>query len=180
MIAVGCVIHIDPAGLRQIQMPGVQLIPVAAAGHPLARAAGASPDLREHLQLVLSEQLTAEGRDYSVLSLKTWRIGDMAARHQLILAGVGWGGLPEPMVRSDIETGKLVRLELGDWRGGEYPLHVMHKVDTPPGPAGRWLIERLVALSAGSRGHTVAEAAAPADVKRHRHAPRRIARLPSR
>jgi DNA-binding transcriptional LysR family regulator len=175
-IGVGCVIHIDPAGLRQIQMPGVQLIPVAAAGHPLALAAGASPDLREHLHLVLSEQLAAEGREYSVLSLKTWRIGDMAARYQLILAGVGWGGLPEPMVRSDIETGKLVRLDLGDWRGGEYPLHVMHKVDTPPGPAGRWLIERLLASSAGAGAHTVPEAAAPTNVKSRRRASRRVAR----
>ena len=38
-------------------------------------------------------------------------------------------------------------LPLRDWRGGEYPMHVFHKSDTPPGPAGRWLIERLVTLS---------------------------------
>jgi hypothetical protein len=34
-----------------------------------------------------------------------------------------------------------------DWRGGEYTIQGIHKTDTPPGPAGRWLIERLVTLS---------------------------------
>jgi hypothetical protein len=48
------------------------------------------------------------------------------------------------MVRADIEAGRLVRLDLRDWRGGLYMMQVVHKTETPPGPAGRWLIERLV------------------------------------
>jgi DNA-binding transcriptional LysR family regulator len=51
--------------------------------------------------------------------------------------------MPEPMVRADIEAGRLVELELPDYRGGDYPLQVVHRIETPPGPAGRWLIERL-------------------------------------
>jgi DNA-binding transcriptional LysR family regulator len=56
--------------------------------------------------------------------------------------------MTEPMVRADIEAGRLVRLNLRDWRGGEYLTQVVHRADAPPGPAGRWLIERLVTLSA--------------------------------
>ena len=55
--------------------------------------------------------------------------------------------MPEPMVRADIESGRLVRLDLRDWRGGEYSMQVVHKIESPPGPAGRWLIERLVLAS---------------------------------
>jgi hypothetical protein len=55
--------------------------------------------------------------------------------------------MPEPAVRDDIAAGRLVQLNLRNWRGGEYNLQAVHKVDTPPGPAGRWLIERLVTLS---------------------------------
>ena len=62
--------------------------------------------------------------------------------------------MPEPIVRADIESGRLVRLNLPSWRGGEYMLQIIHKTDTPPGPAGRWLIEKLVTLS---------DAATPAD-----------------
>jgi len=84
-----------------------------------------------------------------VVSLTSWRIGDLTLKHKLLVAGIGWGGMPEPMVRADIEAGRLVRLNLRDWRGGEYLMQVVHKTDTPPGPAGRWLIERLVTLSDG-------------------------------
>jgi DNA-binding transcriptional LysR family regulator len=75
------------------------------------------------------------------------RHGLQARRHKLLLAGLGWCGMPEPLVRPDINAGRLVRLNLRDWRGGLYNLKAVHKIDTPPGPAGRWLIERLATLS---------------------------------
>lgn len=81
------------------------------------------------------------------MSLNSWRIGDLAVKHALLLAGLGWGGMPEPSVRADIAAGRLVKLDLRNWRGGEYGLVVVHKIDTPPGPAGRWLIDRLATLT---------------------------------
>jgi DNA-binding transcriptional LysR family regulator len=181
-IGVGGLLHMDGTGLRRIQIGGVTFIPVAAAGHPLALAGDASPERAlDHLQLVLSDRPAAEGRDQGVVSLATWRVGDLALKHELLLSGIGWGGMPEPMVRADIESGRLVRLDLPDWRGGEYQMQVVHKIETPPGPAGRWLIERLVTLSAEAQTHIVPEAARPTNVKRHRikgdrQAPRRATR----
>jgi DNA-binding transcriptional LysR family regulator len=150
-IGVGSAMHMDMTGLRRIDIAGVQLIPVAAPSHPLAQSSRAArgAEARDFIQLVLSEQPAVEGRDFGVVSLNTWRIGDQAARHKLLLAGLGWGSMPEPVVRADIAAGRLMRLKLPDWRGGEYTLHAIHKTDTPPGPAGRWLIERLVALADG-------------------------------
>jgi DNA-binding transcriptional LysR family regulator len=147
-IGVGSLLHMDMTGFRRVDIESVQIIPVAAPSHPLAEASEAAPlQASDFVQLVLSEQPAAESRDFGVVSLNTWRIGDLAAKHKLLLAGLGWGGMPEPIVRVDIKIGKLVRLNLPDWRGGEYTMQALHKVDTPPGPAGRWLIERLVALS---------------------------------
>jgi DNA-binding transcriptional LysR family regulator len=149
-IGVGSQLHMDMTGFRRIDIKGVRVIPVAAPGHPLAQAGGADRlQARDFVQLVLSEQPAGTSRDFGVVSLNTWRIGDQAARYKLLLAGLGWGGMPEPIVRGDIEAGRLVRLNLPDWRGGEYTLLAIHKTDTPPGPAGRWLIERLVTLSDG-------------------------------
>jgi len=147
-IGVGSMVHMDMTGFRHVGIEGVQLIPVAAPIHPLAHANEAAPlEAHDFVQLVLSSQPAAEGRDYGVVSLNTWRIGDHAAKHRLLLAGLGWGGMPEPAVRVDIESGRLVRLNLRNWRGGEYSMQAIHKIDTPPGPAGRWLIERLVTLT---------------------------------
>jgi DNA-binding transcriptional LysR family regulator len=147
-IGVGSLIHMNSAGLQVVQIGAVRLIPVAAPSHPLALAGEPLRSrAREHLQLVLSDQREAEGRDYGVVSLANWRLGDLTLKHKLLLGGIGWGGMPEPMVRADLESGRLVRLELPDWRGGEYAMQVAHKVETPPGPAGRWLIQRLVLSS---------------------------------
>ena len=169
--------HMDSMGLRRIEIGGVTLIPVAASSHPLARAGDkCTARALDHVQLVLSDRPAGEGRDHGVVSLATWRVGDLTLKHKLLLIGLGWGGMPEPMVRADIESGRLVQLDLPDWRGGVYPMQVAHKIETPPGPAGRWLIERLVALSSKTGTHIVPEAAKPTNVKRHRQATRRAVR----
>jgi DNA-binding transcriptional LysR family regulator len=171
-IGVGSELHIDMTGFRRTQIEGVRLIPVAASSHPLANASEAAPpQARDFVQLVLSEQPATGSQDFGVLSLNTWRIGDLSARHKLLLAGIGWSGMPEPIVRADIESGRLVRLNLPDWRGGEYAMQAMHKTDTPPGPAGRWLIERLATLSDGVEAPTQ-EIAGPINGKGRRQSPR--------
>ena len=148
-IGVGGVLHMEGHGLTQIPLDSPRLIPVAAAGHPLAKAGrtglGAT---REHLQLVLSEHDPGNRRDFGVVGAKVWRVGDLASKLALLRSGLGWGGMPEPMVRADIAAGRLVHLDLLDWRGGEYPMQVVHRGDSPPGPAGHWLIAQLVEQAA--------------------------------
>jgi DNA-binding transcriptional LysR family regulator len=141
-------------GLERQQMGAVKLLPVAAPEHPLARFAGAVPSMeaRKHLQLVLTDrsQLTA-GREFAVLALKTWRLADLAAKHALLLAGLGWGSMPEAMVEDDLAAGRLVRLNLDAWDNVVYPLQVVHKLTAPLGPASAWLVERLKAVLAQPR-----------------------------
>jgi DNA-binding transcriptional LysR family regulator len=147
-IGVGNQLHMGMTGFRQTDIAAIRMIPVAAPTHPLARASAAAPrEASDYIQLILSERPAADGRDFGVVSLNSWRIGDLAVKHALLLAGLGWGGMPEPTVRADIAAGRLVRLDLRNWRGGEYGLVVVHKIDTPPGPAGRWLIDRLATLT---------------------------------
>jgi DNA-binding transcriptional LysR family regulator len=131
--------------LVTLPLKGVKLIPVAAPGHPLAAPGNHEiGSLRDHIQLVLTDRSPlTEGQDFGVLSEKTWRLADLGAKYGLLLAGVGWGNMPEEMIREDLETGRLVALNLPDWKGGIYPLQIIYPSHTPPGPAGRWLIERF-------------------------------------
>ncbi|HEY1561320.1 MAG TPA: LysR family transcriptional regulator [Caulobacteraceae bacterium] len=141
-IGVGSPLHMDVTGLRLLAFSGVPLVAVAAPNHPLAMAGVSPARALDHVQLVLMDQ-RAEGRDLGVVSQAVWRVGDLNLKLQMILRGIGWGGMPEPMVRADIEAGRLVLLDLDDYRAGEYMLRVAYKIETPPGPAGRWLIDRL-------------------------------------
>jgi len=78
-----------------------------------------------------------------VLAEPTLPLADLGSKHALLLAGVGWGSMPERMVREDLAAGRLVRLAIDAWDDALYPLQSLHRTDTPPGPAARWLVERL-------------------------------------
>jgi len=54
------------------------------------------------------------------------------------------------MVREDIEAGRLVRLDIPEYKGDSYRLQAIYRTDTPPGPAGSWLISRFEAQAAGT------------------------------
>ena len=119
------------------------LIPVAAPTHPLAtdRTVGAA---RRHVQLVLTDRSTlTAGQDFGVLADQTWRLGDLGAKHALLLAGIGWGSMPAAMVRADLEAGRLIELDLPDWTDVTATTHLVYASATPPGPAGRWLMQRF-------------------------------------
>jgi DNA-binding transcriptional LysR family regulator len=132
-------------GIEHIAIGSVDLIPVAAPDHPLALAGRNAPGAaRDHIQLVLTDRSTlTQGREFAVVSNRTWRLADLGSKHVLLREGIGWGNMPEPMVREDLETGRLVRLDMPDFTGGPYKLEAIHRTDTPPGPAASWLIARL-------------------------------------
>ena len=138
-------LHVDVAGLEHIAIGGVRLVPVAAPFHPLARLRTLTPGAaRNHIQLVLTDRSKlTEGQDFGVFSMKTWRLADLGAKHALLLAGVGWGNMPAPMVQGDLDAGRLIRLALPEWSEDTYPLKILYRTDAPPGPAAQWLIERF-------------------------------------
>lgn len=139
------------AGINRIAVGSVELIPVAASDHPLARAGENPPGAgRDHVQLVLTDRSPlTQGREFAVLGTRTWRLADLGSKHMLLREGIGWGNMPIPMIQEDLENGRLVRLNMPDAKGGAYSLEAIYRTDTPPGPAGRWLIERFRAQAEG-------------------------------
>lgn len=128
----------------------VTMMPVAAPTHPMALMGRIPPgEGRHHVQLVLSDRSTfTDGRDFSVLGDRTWRLADLGAKHSLLREGIGWGNMPVPMIEADLATGALVRLEMPDHRGGIYRFASVWRRDTPPGPAASWLRQQFIALGA--------------------------------
>lgn len=137
----GPVIRENPALERQA-VGEVDLIPVAAPTHPLARRGVASGESRRHLQLVLTDRSPlTEGLEFSVLSPLTWRLGDLGAKHSLLKEGLGWGNMPRGMVAGDLASGALVELDLPEKPGAQYRLSALWRRDTRLGPAASWLVD---------------------------------------
>lgn len=124
------------------------LVPVAAPDHPLGRMKRIAPGAgKDYIQLVLSDRSGfTTGRDFGVVSPKTWRLADLGAKLALLREGIGWGNMPLPMVAGDLAAGTLVRLSMPDTPGGTYRFSVIWRRDCPPGPAAQWLLEQFVAL----------------------------------
>ena len=148
----GCAVGVSSAlvnaldGIDQRPLGGVRMIPVAAPGHPLGARRDAVPivELRDHVQLVLTDRSDlTKGRDFAVFAAETWRLGDLGAKHDLLLAGLGWGSMPDAMVEDDLAAGRLRRIEIAGLAPVEYRLFGIHRSDSPPGPAGRWFLDRL-------------------------------------
>lgn len=127
----------------------VTMLIVTAPGHALAQIEGQIPAsvLREHMQLVLTDrsQLT-KGKDFGVLGLRNWRLGDLSSKHALLRGGLGWGSMPQAMIAEDLASGRLVQLDIADGKAFQYPLYVIHRSDEEPGPAGKWLMQQILAL----------------------------------
>jgi DNA-binding transcriptional LysR family regulator len=145
MIGVGGgLLDIEP-DLELLHMGEVEMIPVAAPHHPLARGPVAPGAARHHRQLILTVRTPfSEGPDAGIFSTGAWRLADLGAKHALLLGGIGWGNMPEPNVAADLAAGRLVRLELPEARGGAYTFHAMYRTDQPPGPAALWLVQRFI------------------------------------
>jgi DNA-binding transcriptional LysR family regulator len=134
----------------------VRLVIVVAPTHPLAAHPSPIPAsvLAQHTQLVLTDRSKfTTGREFGVMSPRTWRLADLGAKHAFLRAGLGWGGMPFGAVETDIASGALVQIAVEGalLEGHVMPMSAAYRTDMPPGPAGRWLIDRLKRGAADDR-----------------------------
>lgn len=123
----------------------------AARGAPRARgsrsAASRVPPalLRAHPQIVLRDSALGEASpSLNVLAGGVrWSVTDIAAKKELILAGMGWGGLPEHVVAPELASGELVALDVPEFEAETMELLVMRRRDRALGVVAGVLWEEL-------------------------------------
>jgi DNA-binding transcriptional LysR family regulator len=135
------------------RLVGVRMVMVASPDHPLAKQDRplSSCNLADHVQLVLTDRTDlSRGQEFGVFSPRTWRLADLGAKHAFLRAGLGWGGMPAAMVERDLKEGTLIEITLEDAPadGIILPMAAAFRADSPPGPAGRWFIDKMKVLTA--------------------------------
>ena len=131
-------------GLTAVELPLLRASLVARADHPLARGKHTERDLKSHLLL------TVRGSDprldlstAGIEARSTVLLNDFAAKRAAILAGIGYGWLPDGMIARELARGRLERIR---WtRPSTHAFHPRLYHRGQPGPAARQLIAALSA-----------------------------------
>lgn len=127
----------------------VRIVPVVHRDHPLADVSGPVPErlLKKYAQVVLRD--SARGELTQTLNVLAgglrWTVTDVAAKLQIIDAGMGWGGLPEHVVGPALRDGTLRALEVREFHVSVISLSILRRRDAVPGPVAQALWSRLSA-----------------------------------
>ena len=121
---------------------------VVAARHPLATQRGRIPItvLAKHIQITHIDPSDISGSYVPRLKIpRVWRLSHLGAKLAFLRAGFGFGSLPLHVIEADLASGMLVEITTEDApRGGRLiEMWAIYRTDSPPGPAGRWFIDRL-------------------------------------
>jgi DNA-binding transcriptional LysR family regulator len=136
----------------------VRIVPVAHREHPLASAGPSIPpaSLRAYPQIVLRD--SAQSVDAPSINVLEgglrWTVTDVTAKKEVVLAGLGWGGLPEHVVADAIDAGDLVALEIPEFDANAMELFVHRRRDRAHGVVAQALWDALKESAApvGVRG----------------------------
>lgn len=156
-LAIFAFIPASEPDLKAFPLMAVRLVPVVAAGHPLASAGGrvTREMLQEHVQLVLTDPADSSGPSFGIVSSRIWRFVDLNMRLDFLLAGFGWANMPAQTIDRHLEARALVELlidEPGVWVD-HVPLFAVHDRSRPLGKAAQWFLDDIRARSnAGQMG----------------------------
>jgi DNA-binding transcriptional LysR family regulator len=121
---------------------------VVSPKHPLATRRRPIPTaaLAQHIQLShIDPSDVARGYGARMQFPRIWRLSHLGAKLAFLRAGFGFGTLPLHLVEADLASGALVQIATEDAPPGGRVLAMwaVYRTDSPPGPAGRWFIDRL-------------------------------------
>jgi DNA-binding transcriptional LysR family regulator len=146
------------AKLETARFCDVRIHPVARRDHPLVTCGTPIPPalLRAHPQIVLRDS----AHDPASPSLNVlegglrWTVTDVTAKRDVILAGMGWGGLPDHVVADALASRTVVRLQVPEFEIEVMELFAMRRRDRAHGVVAQALwaeLKRNGAASAKAR-----------------------------
>jgi DNA-binding transcriptional LysR family regulator len=137
-----------PPNITREPLLTVSVPTIVSAHHPLAAYHAPIPArvLAEHIQLIHMDPADVSPSHVSaVRSARFWRLSHLGAKLAFLRAGLGYGRLPMHVIEADLASGALVQIMLEDAppEGFVSTMSAIYRTDSPPGPAGRWFMERL-------------------------------------
>ncbi len=115
----------------------VKIIPVAHCSYPLAQHTGvvSMNEVKQYVQVIVTD--SSQSRSKQTLDVmpqnRRWYVTDFAAKKDIIMAGMGWGGMPEHVIDKELQSGELVRVHVDGFEVRNSQLYIIRRTDKTVG-----------------------------------------------
>jgi DNA-binding transcriptional LysR family regulator len=126
------------------ELPEVECVLCARRGHPLAALKSVQlGDLQDHVELSVQDTIGGEDDPHGFGGERVFYLSGFDAKKQALLMGAGFGWMPLGMIRPELRTGRLRELRYFGGSRYRFTPRLVHRLDSPPGRAGRRLAQLL-------------------------------------
>lgn len=92
--------------------------------------------LKDVPQIIVSSSQRPSSKDFGIHDGKKWYVTDHSLKAHLIKSSLGWGRLPEHLVKEDLENGKLVKIKAGGLKESYVDVGLVKKANKALGKVG--------------------------------------------
>jgi DNA-binding transcriptional LysR family regulator len=129
----------------------VTIVPVAHPDFEPARSSHMKTisEMQSYTQVVVADSSSgafAQSRDLLPGGLR-WTVSDFAAKKEILLAKLGWGGIPTHMIEDELARGELVALNVEGYQKRQSDLFQMRKRDKDAGIVAHSIWEQLAKIA---------------------------------
>lgn len=120
----------------------IDITPVAHPAYPPAASARllTITEMQPYPQVVVADSSTHHEQSRDVLpGVQQWTVSDFAAKKEIILAQLGWGGMPSHLITGELSAGKLVPLRVAEFPVRHTTLFLIRRRDARPGRTAQQL-----------------------------------------
>lgn len=136
----------DNSQLEIVPITKVRMIPVMNRELYQSRKIKTQEDLSEISQIVISDK-NKNGASFGLLDEgKKWRLNDANFKREIILAGLGWGHLPEHAIEQELKEKKLTIINFVDIHPRELAIYLIRLKKINFGIVAKSLWNELTAL----------------------------------
>lgn len=132
--------------VEALPLTPVTILPVAHRDFPAARRGNVNSDaeMQTHIQVVVSDSGSTNKQSRGLLpgGLR-WTVSDFATKKEILLANMGWGGMPQHMIQEELEQGDLVPLNVEGYPPVRAEHFVMRRRDITIGVVAQALWDKL-------------------------------------
>lgn len=150
-IAITTQTDMDTTIMEAIPLTTIPIIPVVHKDHILAQQKKVISKnfIRNYTQVIVADSsLRSEKQTLDVVEGgRQCRVTEVAAKKELILAGLGWGGLPQHLIKKELDSGVLVHIHPQDYPIRQSQQYLIRRIDKTFGVVSQTIWQAILDMN---------------------------------